>query len=248
MSEKTTVRLIRAFQGPRHDQLERVWDTIAEYCADQIILRPFDNLKKGLRHDEAFQRIWLDERRGSGPLLLTEYDFLPDLHADWIPLDRLGEQQGLGCMYATRSPHSFQLKRHEDKAGGWYVLLNREKIDCDLDFEGSPDACNQLPEQISMDLDPGEDCFPISYGITYPFGTHCFWSRHLHDDPERTVSGFKLGEIQEAHDYFLSVWMELQPEDFKALYEYRHGHASPIRSLLTDNGPQPRRHAAAASS
>ena len=41
-----TVRIIRIFEGPRHDLLRSIWECIAEYCQEKMVLKWFENSER----------------------------------------------------------------------------------------------------------------------------------------------------------------------------------------------------------
>lgn len=228
-SEAVAVRWIRCFEGPRHERLHDIWQAIAEFCPE-VTIRVFANPRARLSHAECYQRMWQEEQEFDNRyVLFTEHDFLPNLRdPDWYSHGRLGGAVALACYYATRNPRSRRIVTHLDKAGAWYVLLDKGGTPHDLRFAGKPDPCNQLPQQIrghggAVLLESGDDCYPTHYGIRYPFGTHLFWARHLHDDPALRISGFGLKDIQHAHDHAVTRWIREQPPQFSELLEQRFG-------------------------
>lgn len=207
-------RIIRVpFSGPRHDRLNAIWDHLAATKA--VDLEWFDNTCAGLSHAESFAEIWEEELyHPSRYLLLTEHDFLPALdNPDWIPLNRLcnDDLAFVACQYHTRNPHDLtKLDVHPDKAGGWFLLIDKQKFTDLPAFAGTPDPCNQLPEQVkgNCHLEPPADDYPDHYGASYPFGTHLFWSRHLHDLPgDQRVAGVRMADMRAAHDRAVSAYI-----------------------------------------
>jgi hypothetical protein len=225
------INLIRAFDGPRHSRLEAIWDTIAEYHQAVVKLRVFNNPQYRLSHAECFQKIWDEQevRRPNRFCIFTEYDFLPNLRApNWVGVSTLLNEDAvmLGCRYATRHPLTKKLVRPGRRAGGWFLALDKEHVPLDLEFDGDPDPCNQLPDQITATgkkvlLFPGTDAYPRHYGIIYPHGTHLFWSRHYHDDPDRIISGVRMGTVQQKIDRAVTEWIRRQPLEFAALLKKR---------------------------
>lgn len=242
MHEKLTVRQIKIFDGPRHRRLRAVWDVIAEQYRDVLVLKRYDNMDERLRHGQAYNKMWVEERdEPNRYVLFTEEDFLPRF--EWLQTERpllddldvhIGECAGLGVLYSTRNPRSRRLKRSELSAGGWFVLLDKDRCPRDIDFDGRPDPCNDLPEQFPMLLMDGEDAFPLHYGINYPVGTHLFWARHLHDDPDAVVSGFSLGDIQLRHDLAVDDWIAEQSADFTELLIRRFGFGTLIHTPTSE--------------
>jgi hypothetical protein len=162
-----------------------------------------------------YHYLWEVCKRKRRYVLLTELDFLPALwNPGWTGLAHLKihDLPALGVEYATRDPNTKALIRAPGKAGGWWILLDSEKVK-DIDFHGEPDPCNQLPTQIpDIELMPGRDAYPKNYGIEYPVGTHLFWSRHIDDPAERWVSGFNIGDIQRRHDRTVDRWIQRLPD------------------------------------
>lgn len=52
----TNVNIIRAFQGPRHSKLERIWQYYRQ--RHDINLHVYDNPEALLNHGQALQRMW----------------------------------------------------------------------------------------------------------------------------------------------------------------------------------------------
>jgi hypothetical protein len=229
MPEQVTVRIARAFSGPRHSRLELIWDCVAEYLQDRMVLDVTDNQVRKLSHAQIFQRMWEEEKDCPNRyVLFTEFDFLPDVDRA-LPLALLNvasrykdsQYAAVGVQYATRHPETRVLRRHDGLAGGWWILIDKERAPRELLFAGTPDPGNQLPDQMPMILERGEDSWPFHFGIDYPFGTHLFWSRHYHDDPNMEVAGVLLGEMQQRHDNAVAMWLAAQPTDFRKLYMSR---------------------------
>lgn len=229
------IRLIRAFDGTRHQRLRDIWTAIAEYVQEDAVVRWFHN-SRGLRHAQAFDVIWREEQEfDNRAVLLTEEDFLPDLElgiAHWSGVSSFQrpDQAAAGVMYCTRSPKSRDLLQYQDKAGGWFICIDKEDFPGPdrISFEGEPDPANQLRAHLrhfgkTISLVPGSDGYPHHYGVEYPYGTHLFWSRHYHDDPALRISGFPLGDIQRRVDWRVSQWILEQPEDFQELLIARFG-------------------------
>jgi len=231
------VRLIRAFDGPRHKRLRDIWTAIAEYIAPDVAVRWYAN-ERGLRHAECFDAMWREEQEFDNCIVLfTEEDFLPDLAVgmwNWSGLSsfKQEEQAAVGVMYCTRATKSRDILQQGDNAGGWFVCIDKDKFPAPghISFEGDPDPGNQLRQHLkhfgqTISLVPGNDGYPHHYGVEYPYGTHLFWSRHYHDDPTQRVSGFRLGDIQKKVDWRISQWIKEQPTEFQTLLEERFGSA-----------------------
>jgi hypothetical protein len=240
MKPEVTIRIIRCFEGPRHERLEKIWDIIAEMLPDYLNFRVFANPGARLSHGECFNRMWMEEQEFDNKFVLfTEYDFLPYLTRErWWGVDEEGclpTPHGslctamLGVTYCKRSESTRRIYNFPRMAGGWFVLLDKEQCPQELNFLGDPDPCNQLPEQfdkcgLTCLTVPGKDCYPRHYGVQYPMGEHLFWSRHLHDDPKTRVSGFKLGDIQRKHDEAVDTWIRKRTsESFISKLEERFG-------------------------
>jgi hypothetical protein len=230
------VRLIRAFEGPRHDRLRNIWQAIAEYSAPSIRVHWYANAGARLSHADAFSRIWLEERtRGDTQFVLfTEEDFLPSLTGGWtdwtgFSLALETESAAVVVPYHTRYENTKKIQPHRGLSGGWFVLFNRALLPPKFNpkFRGTPDPCNQLLQQLHDARLPvitltARDCYPEHYGIEYPTGVHLFWSRHLHDPPHRRVGAFRLGDVQRKHDKAVDNWLATQPKEFQELYATRH--------------------------
>lgn len=231
MSEpQVTVRLVRAFDGPRHDRLRTIWQTIAEYASPNVVVSWFANMGCRLSHADAFQAIWREECQRDDPpfVLFTEEDFLPELTGGWekwTGLSFLGrhDAKALFLPYHTRDAARKFLLPHAGLTAGWYALIDKRFAPKNLRFRGRPDPGNQLGAQYfaagirAHTLRAYDDCYPKHYGIRYPVGEHLFWSRHLHDDPSKRVSGIVLGEVQQKHDRAVNAWIARQPSDFRRL-------------------------------
>lgn len=227
MSFKTDIAIPKVFIGPRHDRLRAIWDTIADYAKDDIRLQWIENRGCHLSHADCFNLAW--DRNYLAPgiyLLLTEADFLPDLRQQpkvWTGRTYLGDYDALGVEYCTRTAGTYVLNR-KGVPGGWFILLNKPLCPSELDFHGTPDPGNQLAEKLNIKLLKGCDAYPQHHGIKYArIGDHLFWSRHLHDDPKRTVSGFLLEKIQATHDRFVTHWISKMPAAFTELLATNYG-------------------------
>lgn len=226
-----TIRLIRAFEGPIHDELYRIWDAVAEYMAPDINVRVFANPGGKLSHAEAFQAIWAEEREFDNDFLcLTEFDFLPNLarrDGDWLGVRLANKYPAWGCQYASRGADARNgMRFHRKLAGGWFLVLNKARVPPFLYFDGNPDPCNELPFQLDnhdclMYLERGKDAWPRHPGISYSYGDHLFWSRHYNDDPETVVSGMKMGTVQMLVREEIARWLKKQPARFRQIYRER---------------------------
>lgn len=188
----TRVHLIRAFVGPRHARLERIWERVAALVAPQCTIEIHDNLGPAQRpHGEMLQRIWEGARQDD--CVLTEFDFLPTLNF-YEP----GARPVVAAEYATRCAYTRRLRPH-GIPGAWFVRVAAGTEG--LDFTaGGPfnDPAAKLPPHLT-ELLPAQDAPP--FGVLVPGrGTHCFWSRHYNDPPAALHAGFVMGEIQRAVD------------------------------------------------
>ena len=223
---KTHIRIARAFEGPRHDRLAKIWDCIAEYAQDDVRLIVEPNLNPRLSHAEIFERMYAkDVKEPNRYLLLTEYDWLPDLGGDWLPTHVFDQEEiaVLATQYYTRNPTSMHLRKHPGLPGGWFLLIDKTRAPHIRTFHGTPDPGNQLAHEANTLVLPGEDCYPLHYGVEYPTGTHLFWSRHYHDgDDNDVVAGVRLGEMRALHDQAVTLWLRFQPAEFLRLVLSRH--------------------------
>lgn len=229
-----TIRLIRAFEGPRHDRLEKIWDAVAEYLPKSINVRVFSNVNGKLSHAECLQRMWREEEEFDNRyVVFTEFDFLPRLHdRDFLGLQHFGRKSkvaGWGAHYATRDHRTRRIREVDNMLGGWFFVLDKSRCPKDLCFYGKPDPANQLPEQISRHRDnefylvSGEDAYPRMYGLDYHFGSHLFWSRHYNDDPRMRISGFPLGDILQSVDQEIDRWLKTAPKRYRSIFVHRFG-------------------------
>jgi hypothetical protein len=229
-----SVRIAKPFGGFRNERLYAIWETVAEFWKDHLRLGLTPNVGARWSHAQMFNKMWREELQQPEPyVLLTEADFLPNLDEPWwysnpeAIFKTLDAKHGqvfaaLACEYCTRDPRTRALKRR-DLPGGWWVLIDKNRFNDTIDFHGVPDPCNQLEAAIGgVYLCEGADAYPDHYGIWYPYGEHLFWSRHLHDNPDRRVSGFKLGDIQSAHDRTVEGFLRGAPEGFREIFESRH--------------------------
>lgn len=230
-----TIRLIRIFDGPRHQRLRNIWTAIAEYIQDDANVRWYVN-DKNLSHGQAYDAMWREEQEFDNRVVLfTEEDFLPDLAVgieNWTGITsfKREDQAAAGVMYCTRCTKSHGIFQQGDVAGGWFICIDKDLFPGPqhISFLGNPDPANQLRPHLkhfgkTIALVPGDDGHPYHYGVEYPYGTHLFWSRHYHDDPNIRVSGFRLGAIQKKVDWRISAWIAEQPADFQQLLVERFG-------------------------
>lgn len=230
MSE-VEVHIIRVFEGPRHDRLRAIWDVISEFAADRLRLRWFANPNGRLRHAECLNKIWADSRPNAPDrMVITEADFLPCLsYDDWLlqrDLDEDPEVALAGVAYAKRKPGTRRFLNYMRNPGAWFMSFARSRCPAALDFDCPTDPAVELLDQLpdaSAVLYPGHDAYPLHVGAEYVFGTHLFWSRHLHDDPRLRVSGYSLAEIQVKHDRAVDSWIKQQPQKFQNLLTDRLG-------------------------
>lgn len=210
MQAQVNLHLIRAFEGPRHTRLERIWERVAALVAPQgVVVKIHDNLdrmsKRQLSHGEKLQEIWEGEKADPAPqAIFTEFDFLPDLvglgAGHWpAGVDR----PILAAEYATRSPLGRRLVLH-GVAGAWFVRINKRLLgDARLDFTaGGPgnDPAGRLPSDL-VHLLGAEQGRLSPFGVIVPgVGEHLFWSRAYNDPPTAIHAGFVMGEIQRAVD------------------------------------------------
>lgn len=242
----TTVKMVEYGHGPRHLRLRAIWDAI-DRCTPEIELDT-DGRKYG-SHQEAFETFWAEGCSTRYMLLTEEdflpdleTDWLnQQLLQKYVHL--------VACQYRMRDSlrslaHpdgtvggwylSFDMAQFERPVMRGESAL----VTCGsrpLDF-GGRDCGNRLQEQVEkVQLFDGSDGrfnhktsgvgtnpvveVPNHFGIEYPFGVHLFWSRHLHDDPRRRISGIELGDIQAAHDKRVDYWLATAPERFHRIYK-----------------------------
>ncbi len=226
------VRITKLFDGPRHERLYNIWEAIAEYCQEYMVLRWYNNLK-GLNHASALNAIWQEEREfDQTRLILTEHDFLPDLtYNDWLLQKDFDDTPNIGAIgpsYAKRKSGSHILKNFENVMGAWFLSLDKERCPETINFHGRVDPCTDLIKYLSAYGVQcvtyfGEDPHPLHFGVEYPFGTHLFWSRHYNDDPNIRLSGISLRESLTKHDRTVTSWIVQQPQNFQTLLSKRFG-------------------------
>jgi hypothetical protein len=227
-----TIRLIRCFDGWRNERLHALWDGIAEY-ERAVRVKWFPNPDARLRHAQCFNEMWAAEQSCANRyVVFTEADWLPKLILPvdgWTAKTFLGPSDCMvGCNYVTRDAGTKRLRHYQASAGGWFFCIDKRRAAPILDFEGDPDPGNEIPDQLEeygcegLFVD-GEDCYPNHYGVEWPWGTHLFWTRHLHDDPARRISGFSMREVQVGHDRAVDEWLERQPDEYKQVLRHRFG-------------------------
>lgn len=198
-----SINLIRAFEGPRHKKLERVWQYAANFHFPDARLHILDNPGGRDSHAHCLNRIWDQERRRPERYaVLSEFDFLPDPD-NFLDLDQVNEEYPVAAVeYVTRDPYTRKLLGH-GFPGAWYILVDKQACP-DLDFTaGGPfnDPANELAAFVRQKYNKavrllfGVDQYPRHYGVRYPQGTHLFFSRHYNDHPSTTVAGFCLWDI-----------------------------------------------------
>lgn len=223
------VAILRCFEGPRHDKLELIWDCIAEYCRDRVVLDVHPNMRPMVRHDQALEMLW--RKLKDAPeryLLITEFDFLPNLRKNlWLPTGLLSKVYPvMAAQHAWRNAATRALEPHE-YPGAWYILIDKENVpDLTGAFLPGPEPRTD-PANCLFDHTSGKmakikvDCYPKAYGVGYFLGFHSFFSRHFNDPPEGRVAGFPLKDIQEGHDRLVDNWLTVQDPGFLRLLAKR---------------------------
>ena len=227
MKPEVDIVITKCFEGPRHTRLYNIWEAVAEFCSPHVRFRWFKH-NGHLSHAQSFAHTYDTERlvEDCDYLLLTEADFLPNLNLntlDWTNRSHIGDHQAVATFYATRDPVTRRGKFHRDKIGGWFVLLHKPTCPPRVNFQGYPDACNQLNKELKVRVREGSDGFPAHYGLNYDFGTHLFWSRHYNDNPLISLGGFKLHDILDRHDLYVTAWIHKQPQRFREILLNRFG-------------------------
>lgn len=192
---KTNVHIIKAFEGPRHDRLERIWQTLAALYSDQARVIVHENPGATRNHARMLAEMWEDEqRRPETQAIITEMDFLPA--PGWLNMDE--PDPILASEYCTRNSYTRELIRH-GCPGAWFLLFKKENLDR-LDFSaGGPgnDPAAKLPARLLAT----KDCYPRHFGVeVVGRGEHLFFSRHYNDPPTMVVGGMILGAIQQRVD------------------------------------------------
>lgn len=195
------VNVIRAFEGPRHQQLELLWRWYANMHANQMKLCVFDNTKLQLSHATAYERMWEQEsRRDARYTIFTEFDFLPG--PDFL---KVRPDTAIAAQYVVRDPTTKDLRKFSFP-GAWFVMIDKDTVQRPNFSCGGPfnDPCNQLDATL---LDT-TDCYPRHYGVQVAdVGEHLFWSRHYNDDPDSRPAGFHLRPILEGVDRAIKDWL-----------------------------------------
>lgn len=76
---KINVNIIRAFEGPLHSRLEKIWGRIAAKYKDVMNLYVFDNIGAKRRHAQCLAKMVEEEfKRPELVTIFTEFDFLPE--------------------------------------------------------------------------------------------------------------------------------------------------------------------------
>jgi hypothetical protein len=192
---KTSVNIIKIFDGPRHRRLELIWKNF--HKQHEFDLHIFDNTKLRLPHDQALNRMWEQEqRRDSDVTIFTEFDFIPGIAF----LDPTFYSEGAvhAAEYVVRDPESKNVLP-QAIPGAWYIHIDREWT-VPLDFSNFGtfnDPANGIPASLLI----GVDCYPEHYGMRYldkygyRIGEHLFWSRHYNDPPGQRPASFDLDDI-----------------------------------------------------
>lgn len=224
------VNLIRAFEGPIHSRLERIWERIADTYKDYFTLRVFDNLGAPLRHAQALQKIWEEEKdRPEKVAIFTEFDFLPTHGFEWV-IDRTCHYSGAvaeASSYVVRDAKSLRHTVLPGTAGAWWILFVKPwllehgsdavRAVGDGLSDGGPfndpagNLVRTLQERasISVRLLEAEDCYPDHFGsYVRDRGVHLFWSRHYNDQPYTNVAGFGLAPILRGVKSFVKRYEE----------------------------------------
>jgi hypothetical protein len=202
------VNIIRAFEGPLHSRLEKIWERIAAANKDRMNLHVFDNLGARRNHAKSLQAQFDQEiERPETHAIFTEFDFLPEEGF----LDET-EADVEAAEYVTRSAETLEQTSH-GISGGWFIRLYKSdqllhwlhsvRVGLGDGWGQFRDPANGLFEGIQQAgwdvrkrLLPSQDCYPDTYGARTPGrGVHLFWSRHYNDQPTSTVAGFGLAPI-----------------------------------------------------
>lgn len=241
---RVLVNLIRCFEGPRHDVLEGLWDGIAEHESERCRLLVHPN-RAMVRHDVMLERLWNKIRdRDERYVLITEYDFLPDLE-DWLPTYFLSEEEPvLAAQHCWRHAKTRKMLPH-GYPGGWYILVDRLLCpDLSGAFRAGPhprtDPGNMLTDHVRAKVLLAHDLYPRCYGVRYYTGTHMFFSRHLHDDPRRRIAGFPLGDIQRLHDAYVARWIWGQSAELRETIRRNLGPKCPPKPPKWKTRPETR--------
>ena len=227
MTDKLLVTKIRAFEGPIHDDLDRIWDAYAEYYQDYMVLRTFANPARW-RHSRMLQHIWdtCQAESDNRYLIITESDFLPGPCFLTMPDELSAKYPVATSAYVTRDPFSKVMTVHEEVTGPWYMIFDRKFITGHVPFRdegGFNDPANlvhlhikELYGKESLVLMPkdGVRRTPSYYGTRHETGDHLFWSRHYNDLPETVVAGFEVGDIVARTKKRVRAWVSEQPKGY----------------------------------
>lgn len=216
-SVETSVSLIRAFEGPRHARLYRIWARIMERYEADAQFRVYDNVADQRGHAEMLDRMWREELgRPERYAIFTEFDFLPS--EGWLDPPKAVVE---ATRYCTRNPNTLKLLKHP-YPGAWFVVVDKEAL-----LAGREKLRNLHPfAPASPHNDPGnglfdamskinvwwrllevKDCMPRHYGVEVEGrGEHLFWSRHYNNPPDMRPAGFCLGDIQTKVDLTISAY------------------------------------------
>lgn len=192
--ETQLIGLIDAFEDPISNKLRDFWLLWARTAGVSLMI--FNNTLRKLSHAAAAGELLRDmTEAGHRKKILTEFDFLPRCPPPTRAtcLDRIKAAE-----YVTRDPVSMRLLRH-GVPGAWFLEWDGAYTTL-IDIRAGGcfnDPANLLAEDFPgrVDLIQGHDNFPADYGVTYPFGTHLFFSRHYGDPPETKIAGFDLEPI-----------------------------------------------------
>ncbi len=227
---RVNVNLIRAFEGPIHERLERIWERLAANYKDYFTLRVFENTGAALRHAEALEEIWKEEtKRPEEVAIFTEFDFLPTRGFEWVvdPNCHYSGAMVEAAPYVVRDATTLKQSIVPETAGAWYLCFVKSWLmgNChDMsgtirnglrdggkfnDPAGSLVRTLQERESVQVKLLESEDCYPDHYGCwVRNRGVHLFWSRHYNDQPYTTVAGFGLAPILKGVKRFVSRYEE----------------------------------------
>jgi hypothetical protein len=185
MRNQVNVNLIRAFEGPRHTRLERLW---LQFPIPRIYVH--DNRTTGLSHGEALNAMWAEEKkRQARYAIFTEFDFLPGpefLRTEMAAPLIAGE-------YCTRNPETLKEEWH-GIPGAWFIMVDKKFVPRSLDF-GPGGPFNDPGALLPAALIQSYDCMPEHYGVRVGTrGEHLFFSRHYNDEGG-IIAGLDLADI-----------------------------------------------------
>lgn len=213
------VNLIRAFEGPRHSDLEDIWHVYAEHHRDEINVIVHDNLgDRRLSHDAMLSKMWMQERgRPESICVFTEFDFLPAPcfaqrvgQSDFTLLEPIE-----AVRYCTRDPRT-KVLLPTDLPGAWFIRIMKPFLRAEPYFWAGPcqDPANHLGLALGFSgqrvrLLDQEDCLPEHFGTrTSPYGEHLFWSRHYNGTPTDFEYVPDLPAILHGVDTAIERWWE----------------------------------------